>query len=199
MDFLRRIADSSPLPAGGAAAAYTLALAVGLLHKIILLEIHRRADQPEMEKKLLNAKKEIDTLLKDVELLVEQDVAAFKRFSRSLRAGGKGQMEIDCVGINEVSMKILHSSEAALERIRQLHRIVPKWMLVNLMVAAELIAGAVNASVHLVRTNLQSFRSDQKRSDYMKRSADLQKDYRAKHEIVLAELLQEQQWMQRSR
>ena len=49
MDFLRKIAASSPLPAGGAAVAYTLGLAIGLLNNIILLEIHRRADQPESE------------------------------------------------------------------------------------------------------------------------------------------------------
>jgi formiminotetrahydrofolate cyclodeaminase len=91
MDFLRKIADSSPLPAGGAAVAYTLGLAIGLLNKIILLEIHCRADEPELEKNLVTAKRQIERLLKEAEQLVQLDVETFKSSvflgARETRAG----------------------------------------------------------------------------------------------------------------
>jgi formiminotetrahydrofolate cyclodeaminase len=192
MDFLSKIADSSPLPAGGAAVAYTLGLAIGLLNKIILLEIHRRADQPELEKYLMTAKRELERLLKDIELLVKQDAETFERFRHSRRTGDQGKIKQEFNGVIEVSMKVLQSSEAALEWILQLHRIVPKWMATNLLVAAELVMGSINGSAHVVRANLQSLKSSKKKNNYLKRLADLQTDYQKKYSDILEKLTTKQ-------
>ena len=65
MNFLRKIADVTPLPAGGAASAYVSCLAIGLIQKIVLFGIYRHANRPTVEKKLLTIKKELEQLLKD--------------------------------------------------------------------------------------------------------------------------------------
>lgn len=59
MEFLNKIADASPLPAGGAVATYMSGPAIGLINKIILLAIYRSVDNPEIEKNILTAKKEL--------------------------------------------------------------------------------------------------------------------------------------------
>jgi len=188
MDFLRKIADSSPLPAGGAAVAYSLGLAIGLLNKLILLEIHRRADQPEMEKNLLSAKRDLERLLKDVELLVKQDSETFERFRHSRRTGNQGKINQEFNGVIEVSMKVLQHSDAALGWIRQLYPVVPNWMVTHLLVAAELIMGSTNGSAHVVRANLRSFQSSKKRDNYLKRLADLQTDCQQKYSDIIEKL-----------
>ncbi|MDF1590481.1 MAG: cyclodeaminase/cyclohydrolase family protein [Desulfobacterales bacterium] len=191
MDFLRKIADSSPLPAGGAAVAYTLGLAIGLLNKIILLEIHRQADQPELEKNLMTAKKELEQLLKDVELLVKQDAETFERFRHSRRTGDRVIIEQEFNGVIEVSMKVMQNSDAAFEWIRRLYPIVPNRMLPHLLVASELIMGSINGSAHVVRANLQGIKSSQKKNNYLKMLANLQTDYQQKYSDILDKLLPE--------
>jgi len=191
MDFLRKIADSSPLPAGGAAVAYTLGLAIGLLNKIILLEIHRRADQPELEKNLMTAKRELERLLKDVELLVKQDAETFERFRHSRRTGDQVKIEQEFNGVIEVSMKVMQNSDAAFEWIRQLYPMVPNWMVPHLLVASELIMGSINGSAHVVRANLQGLKSSQKKNNYLKRLANLQADYQQKYCDIIEKLLPE--------
>lgn len=189
MDFLRKIADSSPLPAGGAAVAYTLGLAIGLLNKIILLEMHRRADQPEIEKNLLSAKQELERLLKDVELLVQKDAETFERFRHSRQSGDPHRMEQEFDGVIEVSMKVLQNSDAAFEWIRQLQRDVPKWLTPHLLVASELIMGSINGSVHVVRANLQSLNPSEKSALYLKKLTELHTRYRQKYNDILKTLL----------
>lgn len=191
MDFLKKIATSSPLPAGGAVIAYTLALAIGLLNKIILLEIHRRADQPELEKNLLAAKKELEGLLTDVELLVERDVETFKKFNQSRREGDIGQIELNFNAVIEVSMKVLQNSEAAFEWIRQLYSVVPPTMLSHLLVACELIMGSIKGTAHLVRENLQHVKSSKKKENDLRKVETLQTEYQKKYNTILDKLLTE--------
>ena len=191
MDFLRKIADSSPLPAGGAAVAYTLGLAIGLLNKIILLEIHRRADQPELEKNLMTAKRELERLLKDVEQLVKQDAETFERFRHSKQTGDQVKIELEFNGVIEVNMKVMQNSDAAFEWIRQLYPMVPNWMVPHLLVASELIMGSINGSAHVVRANLQGLKSSQKKNNYLKRLANLQADYQQKYCDIIEKLLPE--------
>lgn len=191
MDFLRKIADSSPLPAGGAAVAYTLGLAIGLLNKIILLEIHRRADQPELEKNLMTAKRELERLLKDVEQLVKQDAETFERFRHSKQTGDQVKIELEFNGVIEVSMKVMQNSDAALEWVRQLYPIVPNWMVSNLLVASELIMASISGSAHLVRANLQGLKASEKKNNYLKRLANMQADFQQKYCDIIEKLLPE--------
>ena len=188
MDFLKQIAGASPLPAGGAAAASASGLAIGLINKIILLEIHRQADSPEIEKNLLTAKKELERLLKDVEKLIGEDAEKYKRFDQSRRAGDQTQMKHDFNRIIEVSMKVLEKSDSAFEWIKQLHAIVPKQMTTHLLVACELIMGSIRGTEHVAKDNLQSIKEAKKRNNYLTRVNDLQKVYQKKYFETIEQL-----------
>ncbi len=67
--------------AGGAAAAYSASLAIGLIYKVIVREIER-GERPEIGTNLLTIKREIERLLKDVEKLVREDPELYTKFAR---------------------------------------------------------------------------------------------------------------------
>ncbi|MFC1798779.1 cyclodeaminase/cyclohydrolase family protein [Thermodesulfobacteriota bacterium] len=185
MDFLRKIAGSSPLPAGGAAAAYTACLAIGLINKIVLIEIYRHADDPAIEKNLLTAKKDIERMLNDVEMLIEEDALAYSRFDGSRRSGNTAQMEKDFSATMEVSMNVLEKAAATFEWIKQLHTVAPKQMNSHLLVACELVMSSINGTSHVVRDNLRSIKAAPKRENDLNRLNALQTGCREKYlEII---------------
>ena len=73
MDFIKEITSAEPVPAGGAAAAYSTNLALALIYKVLVVEMKRRIDQPDIQSNLSTLHREIERLLKDVERLVKQD------------------------------------------------------------------------------------------------------------------------------
>ena len=191
MEFLKQIAGSASLPAGGAAAAYTCGLAIGLINKIILIGIHQHAGSPEIEKKLLTAKKELERLLKDVERLIGEDIEKFKQFDRSRRSGDNARMESGVNDIVEVSLKLLEKSGSTFEWIKQLYTLTPRRMITHLLVACELINGAINATVHVARDNMKSLKVAEKRSNYLKRLNDLQRGHHERYLEIMGQLNQE--------
>jgi len=186
MDFLKQIAGAASLPAGGAAAAYTCALAVGLINKIILIGIHQHAGSPKIEKTLLTAKKELERLLKDVEKLIGEDVEKFKRFDQFRRRGDNARLESGAGDIIEVSLSVLEHSDSTLYWIKQLHALTPRQMITHLLVACELLSGAINATVHVLRDNIPSMNVAENRNSYLKRVDDLQRGCHERYLEIMA-------------
>ncbi len=191
MDFLKKIAGTDPLPAGGAAAAYTLGLAIGLINKVVLLEIYRQADRPEVEKNLLVSRKELAGLLQSVEKLTEQDAESYQRFDRSRRMGDHTRLEIDFDAAIDVSMKLLEKAAAALEWSRQLRPLTPRQMTPHLLVACELIMGAVNGTAHIARGNLNAIAAGGKRDDYLEKLNAARMSCHEKYHGIIEALAQE--------
>lgn len=184
MDFLKKLADSSPVPAGGAAAAYTFSLAVGLIYKSLLSQM-KKSDDPELETNFMGARKELERLLRVSERLVKQDSESYTNFSRSLREGNKDEMTQNFSKIIDTSMEVMEKSEAAFEWVRQLHQFVPPQMFTHLLVASELLMGAVNATVHVVRANLASVTNEKKKNNYLKRLNVLHQTYQQKYRSLM--------------
>lgn len=185
MDFVDRIASYAPVPAGGAAVANCFCLAVALVYKVAIFEAERNIQTSAVGSDLMTLRKELEILLRDAENLVEQDSEAYLNFSRSRRRGDTVQMEQHFKDIIDVSMKIMEKSDAAYEWIRQLHRIAPHQMNTHLLVASELLMGAINGTVHIVRDNLESINVFEKRDNYLKRIDNLHDAYKQRyHEIM---------------
>jgi len=187
MDFLKEIAGSSPVPAGGAAAAYSASLAIGLIYKVIVREIER-GERPEIGTNLLTMKREIERLLNDVEKLVREDPELYAKFARSLRDGDKKAMKSHFSNVIDVSIKVMEKSDSALIWIDQLRRIVPRQKMTHLLVASELLMGAINGTVHVVRDNLQPIKASKKREAYLRRLNELHEECRKRHKDVMASL-----------
>ena len=188
MDFISRVASFSPVPAGGAAVANCFCLAMALIYKVVLFEAERNYHNPEMSQNLLGAKKELERLLRDAERLVDEDSETYLKFAESRRAGDKAQMKQHFNEIIEVSMKIMEKSDTGFRWIEQLHKIIPPQMATHLLIAGELLMGAINGTVHIVKANLQVLKSPEKRENYAKRLYHLHLEYKNRHQIIIEEL-----------
>lgn len=188
MDFLRQIAGSSPLPAGGSAAAYTTCLAIGLINKIVLIEIHRHADDPNIEKDLLKAKKALEEMLHDVEKLIAEDALAYSRFDGSRRAGNTAQMKLAFKDTMTVSMRVLEKADATFEWIKRLQLIAPKQMHAHMRVACELVMSSINGTSHVLRDNILSIKASAERKKHLNRLQDRLAGYREKYLEIIARL-----------
>lgn len=184
MDFLKEISSSSPLPAGGAALAYTAALAIGLMQKVMEREM-ARGHGPDMEKNLHALRKEVERLLKDMEKLITEDPETYTSYAKSLRSGDKMEMKRFFSNILDVSLKVMEKSDAAFTWADQLRMIAPERMMPHLLVACELLMGAINATVHIVRDNLQPIKSEKKKEAYLKRIEKLRDDCQEKYKAVV--------------
>ena len=185
MDFVDRIASYTPVPAGGAAVANCFCLAVALVYKVVLFEAERNIQTSPVGSNLMGLKKELEILLRDAEKLVEEDSEAYLNFTRSRRKGDTVEMNRHFNAIIDVSMKIMEKSDVAYEWIRQLHQVTSHRMNTHLLVASELLMGAINGTVHIVRDNLDSIEAFEKRDNYMKRISKLHEAYIQRyHEIM---------------
>jgi formiminotetrahydrofolate cyclodeaminase len=93
--------------------------------------------------------------------------------------------------IVELSMKVMEKSEAGFRWIGQLHKIIPQQMITHLLVASELLMGAINGTVHIVKDNLQVLISLEKRENYTKRLYNLHQVYKNRHQKILEDLGQQ--------
>lgn len=185
MDFVDRIASNTPVPAGGAAVANCFCMAVALVYKVAIFEAARNVQTSSIGVNLLEVRRELEILLRDAEKLVDEDSEAYLNFSRSRREGDTVQMKQHFNDIIEVSMKIMEKSDVAYAWIRQLHQFAPHRMNTHLLVASELLMGAINGTVHIVRDNLESIEVFEKRDNYLNRISELHESYIQRHREIM--------------
>ncbi len=185
MEFITKIASYTPVPAGGAAVANCFCMAVALIYKAVLFETERNTSPPLIGSNLAAVKKEIERLLRDAETLVEEDSEAYLNFVQSRRDGKALQMKQHFSDIIDVSMKVMEKSATAFDWVRQLHPLVSPTLQTHLLVASELLMGSINATVHVVKANLKSIKSEEKKQNYLKRLYDLHRDYHARYRQII--------------
>ena len=185
MDFVDRIASYAPVPAGGAAVANWFCLAVALVYKVVIFETGRNIPAGAAGSALMELKKELEKLLRDAERLVEEDSEAYLNFSRSRRLGDPAEMNRHFNDIIDVSMKIMEKSDVAYQWIRQLQRVAPHQMNTHLLVACELLMGAINGTVHIVRENLESIDALQKRDSYQRKISQLHESQKRQYREIV--------------
>lgn len=180
------------MPAGGAALAYTLGLAIGLLHKVVLLEIARTDREPGMETNLRVTKREIDRLLHAAERLVAEDVTAWQNYAEARETGDIASKKTGFSQILDVSMAVLEKSDAGLEWIRQLAPIVHTPLRTHLLVTGELLLGVVNGTAHLIAANIQPLRDPEKRKRYHRRTETIREAFTRRYLEITATLIETQ-------
>jgi formiminotetrahydrofolate cyclodeaminase len=133
----------------------------------------------------------ITTILKwDAERLVDEDSETYLKFAESRRTGDKAQMKQHFNDIIEVSMKIMEKSDAGFRWIMQLQKIIPPQMVTHLLIAGELLMGAINGTVHIVKANLRVLKSPENRENYSKRFYHLHLEYKHRHQKIMEDLSQ---------
>jgi formiminotetrahydrofolate cyclodeaminase len=167
MDFLDEIAAYSPVPAGGAAAAYTATLGLALLYKVLLFELNRKELNPAPQATLRVAQKEIERLFLDLKKVVREDPQCYVRFSRDSKSGDRSQGKTAFLDIMTCSMVVMEKCYEGLEWVRQLGNLSSVKLAPHLRVAAELLAASAAATAHVVRENVAAIKSPEKQVRYL--------------------------------
>lgn len=166
MDFLDQIAARSEPPAGGAAAAYTATLGVGLIYKVLLFELNRKGLEPALQAALKTAQKEIERLFMDLRKIIHEDSEHYERFSRETRSDDRALGKNAFLEVVNCSMLVMEKCDEALEWVRKLGKLSSPMLDPHLQVATELLTAALLATSHIVRANLSRLGSVQKKARY---------------------------------
>ena len=188
MEFITKIASYTPVPAGGAAVANCFCMAVALLYKVVIFETERNVPPSLVSHDLIDVKKEIERLLRVAETLVDEDSEAYLNFVQSRRNGNPVQMKQHFSEIIDVSMKVMEKSAIAFEWIRQLHPIVTLNLHTHLLVAGELLMGSINATVHVVKANLKSIKTEEEKQVYLNRLQEMHREYHGRYRHIMDKL-----------
>jgi formiminotetrahydrofolate cyclodeaminase len=188
VDFLNEIATLQPLPAGGAACAYTANLGMALLYKVLLLEINREELPPGRQANLRYAQKEIERLYLDLKKLIKEDPECYVSFSAGVRSQDPRAGKAAFLNVVTCSIQVIEKAYSGLDWVRNLARASSPRLAPNLLVAAELLAAALLGTAHVVRENIGRIRSVEKRRGYLDTIERLCTDGLAKKEEALAAL-----------
>ncbi|MFH0826245.1 MAG: cyclodeaminase/cyclohydrolase family protein [Pseudomonadota bacterium] len=188
MDFLEKVATLDPVPAGGAAAAYTATLAMALAYKVVLFESNRKEPAPVVQATLPVIQKEIERLYQDLRRLVEEDAECYADFSKETWSGDGKKNNQAFLNIMTCSGWVMEKAVAGLERIRQLSRISSSKLKPHLRVAVELLSASIAGTMCVARENISQIRSAEKRKSYQRQLEILYDQALEKRDEVLAGL-----------
>jgi len=188
MDLLDEVAKLNPVPAGGAAAAYTAALGTALVYKVLVFELNRKELDPGPQATLRVAQKEIERLFLDLKKQVKEDPRCYVRFSEQSKAGNRAESKAAFLDIVTCSMHVMEKAYEGLEWVRQLSKISSVKLLTHLRVAAELLAAGMAATAHVVRENLKPLKSPLRQQSYLENLESLYEEAMTKKNEVMQTL-----------
>ena len=188
MEFLDEIAALTPVPAGGAACAYTANLGMALVYKVLLFELNRKELDPGPQANLRVAQKEIERIYLDLKKLISEDPKCFVSFDASVGSGDQAAGKAAFLDIMTCSMQVMEKAFAGLEWVRMMSTISSLKLAPHLRVAAELLGASILGTAHLVRENLKTIKSPEKQKGYLERLETLCKDGMKKKKEVMEDL-----------
>jgi|UniRef100_A0A7C3V7R1 formiminotetrahydrofolate cyclodeaminase len=165
--FLDRLAQARPDPGGGAAAAYSAAVGLALLTKIIRLEKGRRYNDEQQAKFWDEQLAETRRLTRIFQQLRQADVEAYLTMAQALSVRQQGanlqkavEKATHCPWqIMEQALVVLDLVAAAGARCR--HHLIS-----DLLVATELLGGALQGAYHIAAANLPLINGEVRRKEW---------------------------------
>lgn len=188
MDFLDEIAALTPVPAGRAACAHTANLGMALVYKVLLFELSREELDSVPRANLRVAQKKIERINPDLKKLITEDPKCYVGFDASARSGDRAAGKSAFLDTMICSRQVMEKAFAELEWVRMMSTISSLKLAPHLRVAAELLEASIAGTAHLVRENLKTIKSPEKRKIYLERLETLYKDGRNKKKDVMEDL-----------
>ncbi len=169
MEFLEEIADLNPLPAGGAAAAYTANLGIALLYKVLIMEMNRKGLDPAPQATLRIAQKEIERLHYALKKMTRDDPQCYLRFRGALKSGDNEQSNKAFREVLTCSLEVIERASDGLEWVRRLSKFSSLKLLPHLKISAELLAAGIAGTAHVARDNVKLIESPGEQQNYLDR------------------------------
>ena len=162
-----------PVPGGGSAAAYTGSVGLGLLEKIIRIEMRRYPDGFESLpwKDLLN---QVSGLSDRLDRLRDEDGKSYL-FLAETKASGKPEEEIAAAlkQAIECPIKIIEQTHKALRCVSVAAEHCKRHLLSDLQVVCELVGAAGRGAYHISMANLRPMTDPASKADYLNKLTQL--------------------------
>jgi formiminotetrahydrofolate cyclodeaminase len=188
MEFLEEIADLNPLPAGGAAAAYTANLGIALLYKVLIMEMNRKGLDPAPKATLRIAQKEIERLHYTLKKMTRDDPQCYLRFRKALKTENSEESKRAFVEVLTCSREVIERASDGLEWVRRLSKVSSLKLLPHLKVSAELLAAGIAGTAHVARDNVKLIESPGEQQNYLERLESVYELGMAKKKEILETL-----------
>lgn len=168
--FLDQLARARPDPGGGAAAAYSAGVGLALLTKIIRLERSR----PYNEKAVLQFWTEklaaTKRLTRIFQRLRQADVEAYLTMAQALSVRQQGtNLQRAVEEATRCPWQIMEQTLVALDLVGEVGAHCRHHLLSDLLVATELLGGALQASYHIAAANLPLFKTTLRQREWAHR------------------------------
>jgi formiminotetrahydrofolate cyclodeaminase len=159
-DLADRIIEPKPVPAGGAAAAYTCVLGLALTYKTIAFELNRKGSDPAAQAGFREAEKELERLYLDLRKATREDPDLYLKYNQALKSEDQAAMKSSFLDIVTGAMNTMDRSMQGLDWLKRLAPIVNPSLATNLIVAMELLYSGIMGTAHVVRANLKMLKSE---------------------------------------
>lgn len=191
--FIESLSKPQPIPGGGAAAAYGAMVGLGLLEKIVRVEMQRESLTAEMKPFWGSLLDSVSSHTHKLATLRDEDGKAYLRMAETkTSAGSAEEMQAALGDATEVPMRILKEAFEALSSTHWAAQFCKKHLLSDLQVVGQLIYAGGAGAGHIAHANLRlatdvSFRNDC-RARLSAMVEDLRQSLERLHEIVSARL-----------
>ncbi len=162
--FLRNLARARPDPGGGAAAAHGAVLGLALVEKVLRLELKRPGQDREQIRLWEEKLAEVRRLSAVLARRRDEDVEAYRGLAaaRAAQAGGR-QLAAAAAAALWVPRQIMEQARQALEVAAWTAARAKTHLRSDLLVAAELLAAALEGAAHIARANLPLLNDERER------------------------------------
>jgi methenyltetrahydrofolate cyclohydrolase len=152
--FLDDLSSPEPAPGGGAAAAYSACLGLALLKKVIQLELNRPSLSSDLTLVWDDLLEQVDVVADILRRLLHEDGKAYLDFAEA-RANGAEEVIAAALGrVVDCPILIMEQSCQGLGLISEAGKHCKRYLLSDLLVAAEFFLAAVQGAYHIARANL---------------------------------------------
>lgn len=168
--FLDRLAQARPDPGGGAAAAYSAGVGMALLTKIIRLEKSRPYNDEIQVKFWAEQLAATRRLTRIFQHLRQADVEAYLTMAQALSVRQQGSSLQKAVEKATLCpWQIMEQALAALDLVAAAGAHCRVHLLSDLLVATELLGGALQGAYHIAAANLPLIKANARRQEWAAR------------------------------
>jgi len=168
--FLDRLAQARPDPGGGAAAAYSAGVGMALLTKIIRLEKSRPYNDELQVKFWSEQLSQTRRLTRIFQHLRQVDVEAYLTMSEALSLRQQGaNLQRAVEEATRCPWQIMEQALVALDLVATTGSHCRRHLLSDLLVATELLGGALQGAYHIAAANLPLIKAVNRRKEWAAR------------------------------
>jgi methenyltetrahydrofolate cyclohydrolase len=165
--FLEQLAQARPDPGGGAAAAYSAGVGLALLTKIIRLEKSRPYNDASQGKFWAEQLAETRRLTRIFQQLRQVDVEAYLTMAQALSVRQQGSnLQRAVEEATRCPWQIMEQALVALGLVAAAGAQCRRHLLSDLLVATELLGGALQGAYHIAAANLPLIRAAARRTEW---------------------------------